>query len=155
LADESGHLKSRFTLQVSCLIFLTCFINLSSAAPPNPYLFFDRHSPSGEWTPKAGQNQEAFFGALQNCCLARQASVLQADGIEYVLAIKIDFSDQPGQRPGAEFDQFLYAANEVSLKTFTVKSLMVRWRFSRDRWTGSFPKGISGIVQKIRWDITV
>ena len=118
LASESGLLKSRLALQVTSLIFLTGFIYLSSAAPPNPYLFFDRHSQSGEWTPKPGQNQEAFFGALRNCCLARQASVLQADGIEYVLALKIDFSDQPGQRPGAEFDQFLYATNEVSLKTY-------------------------------------
>ena len=141
MADESGHLKSCFTLQVSCLIFLTCFINLSSAAPPNPYLFFDRHSPSGEWTPKAGQNQEAFFGALQNCCLARQASVLQADGIEYVLAIKIDFSDQPGQRPGAEFDQFLYAANEVSLKTYYREVSYGQMEVQPGPMDGVIPKG--------------
>ena len=48
----------------------------------------------------------------------REQSVLQEDGIEFVLAIKIDFSDQPGQRSGAEFDQYLFADERVSLKTY-------------------------------------
>ncbi len=48
----------------------------------------------------------------------RQRSVLQTDGIEYVLAIKIDFADQPGQRPGTAFDQYLFADEGVSLKTY-------------------------------------
>ena len=48
----------------------------------------------------------------------REQSVLQEDGIEFVLAIKMDFSDQPGQRSGAEFDQYLFADKRVSLKTY-------------------------------------
>ena len=35
-----------------------------------------------------------------------------------MLAIKIDFSDQPGQRPGASFDQYLFADKGISLKTY-------------------------------------
>ncbi len=94
------------------------FIQACAAAPPNPYLFYNYNSVTGGWIPKAPTSENQFRNALEHCCFAREQSVLQSDGIEFVLAIKIDFSDQPGQRPGAAFDQYLFGDEGVSLKTY-------------------------------------
>ena len=107
-----------FRLYTLGIIFLFFLIHLCAAAPPNPYLFYNYDSVTNNWTPKAPTSADQFFSALDRCCFARERSVLQEDGIEFVLAIKIDFSDQPGQRPGTEFDRFLFADEGVSLKTY-------------------------------------
>ena len=88
------------------------------AAPPNPYLFYNYNPATNDWTPKAPASAEQLRSTLKGCCFVRERSVLQEDGIEFVLAIKIDFSDQPGQRPGVAFDQYLFAEKGVSLKTY-------------------------------------
>ena len=100
------------------IIFLFFLIHFCAAAPPNPYLFYNYNSVTDSWTPKAPTSEDQFHRALHGCCFVREQSVLQEDGIEFVLAIKIDFSDQPGQRPGAAFDQYLFADEGVSLKTY-------------------------------------
>ena len=108
-------------LCVGCLLTVTTF---SLAAPPNPYLYFDIDPVTQELKPKSstGQNSELsiskYLQALDGCCFAREQSVLQPDGIEYVLALKIDFSDQPGKRTSAEFNEYLFAETGVSLKTY-------------------------------------
>ena len=94
------------------------FSTLSIAAPPNPYLFFNEDSTSGELVPNAPQSRAEFLEALEECCLVREQGVLQSDGIEYVLALKVDFADMPGSREGAAFDTYLFAAEGVSLKTY-------------------------------------
>ena len=93
--------KIRLIVGMVCLLL---FSGLSIAAPPNPYLFFNEDSTSGELVPKAPQSEADFLEALEGCCFAREQGVLQSDGIEYVLALKIDFSDMPGRREGAAFD---------------------------------------------------
>ena len=100
------------------IISLFFFTPLCAAAPPNPYLFYNYNPATNDWIPKAPASEAQFRHALDGCCFVRDGSVLQEDGIEYVLAIKIDFSDQPGQRPGAAFDQYLFADEGVSLKTY-------------------------------------
>lgn len=108
-------------LCLGCILTTTTF---SLAAPPNPYLYFDIDPVTGEVKPKpsAGQNSELsiskYLQALDGCCFAREQSVLQPDGIEYVLALKIDFSDQLGKRTSAEFNEYLFAETGVSLKTY-------------------------------------
>ena len=114
-------MKNRSTYFRCCLlgiISLFCLIHPCAAAPPNPYLFYSYDPATNDWTPKAPTSEDQFRNALNGCCFVREASVLQEDGIEFVLAIKIDFSDQPGQRPGAAFDQYLFADEGVSLKTY-------------------------------------
>ena len=100
------------------IIFLVFLIHISAAAPPNPHLFYNYDPDTNNWTPKAPQSEEQYLSALNICCFTREQSVLQADGIEFVLAIKIDFSDQPGQRPGAVLDQYLFADEGISLKNY-------------------------------------
>ena len=100
------------------IISLFFLIHPCASAPPNPYLFYNHNPATNDWTPKAPTSDDQFRDALGGCCFVREESVLQEDGIEYILAIKIDFSDQPGQRPGAAFDQYLFADEGVSLKTY-------------------------------------
>lgn len=107
-----------------CLVFLPILAPFTSAAPPNPYLYFDIDPVTGEMKPKpdtensSGSQLSNYLQALDGCCFAKPQSIVQPDGIEYVLAIKIDFSDQPGRRTGAEFNEYLFAEKGVSLKTY-------------------------------------
>ena len=103
---------------ISSFIILFFLILPCGAAPPNPYLFYNYHPTTNSWSPKASISEDRFREALDYCCFVREQSVLQEDGIEYVLAIKIDFSDQPGQRSGAALDRYLFSDKEVSLKTY-------------------------------------
>ena len=107
-----------FRLGLLGIISLFFLIHPCTAAPPNPYLFYNYNPATNDWTPKAPTSEDQFRHALDGCCFVRERGVLQADGIEFVLAIKIDFSDQPGQRPGAAFNQYLFADEGVSLKTY-------------------------------------
>ena len=103
---------------IFCIFNLLLFSALGITAPPNPYLYFDKGSTSGELVPKTPQSRAEFLDALEDCCFAREQGVLQSDGIEYVLALKIDFVDMPGRREGAAFDKYLFATEGVSLKTY-------------------------------------
>ena len=103
---------------IFCLVNLLFFSSLGITAPPNPYLYFDEDSTSGELVPKTPQSRAEFLEALEGCCLAREQGVLQSDGIEYVLALKIDFVDMPGRREGAAFDRYLFATEGISLRTY-------------------------------------
>lgn len=107
-----------------CFVCILLLTTLSPAAPPNPYLYFDIDPNTGEMRPKSqsGNSKELgiaeYLQALDGCCNARELSIIQPDGIEYVLALKIDFSDQPGQRSSAEFNEYLFSDEGVSLKTY-------------------------------------
>lgn len=117
-------INKRSVLLLFCLGFLLSLTPLSFTAPPSPYLYFDIDPVTGEINPKPDTEENTGSGfskyqqALDGCCFARPQSIVQPDGIEYVLAIKIDFSDQPGQRTSAEFNEYLFAENGVSLKTY-------------------------------------
>ncbi len=117
--------------RLSLLLFLILgflILDLSLAAPPNPYLFFppistdsftSLDSPSDRSLKPAQESEhERFLLALDGCCFQRHTVTLQSDGIEYVLAIKIDFSDQVGSRSGDQISQYLFADQGVSLKTY-------------------------------------
>ena len=121
LLERTHGLGNRFANLRFCplgIIFLFFFILPCTAAPPNPYLFYNYNSATNDWTPRAPTSEVQFRNTLDGCCFVREQSVLQEDGIEFVLAIKIDFSDQPGQRPGAAFDRYLFADEGVSLKSY-------------------------------------
>jgi len=123
------------------IIVLTLFSPLGIAAPPNPYLFFIEDSASGEFVPKTPQSREEFLEALEECCLAREQGILQSDGIEYVLALKVDFADMPGRREGAAFDKYLFATEGVSLKTYFRENSYGQMDIQPGPMGGVIPKG--------------
>jgi len=51
-------------------------------------------------------------------CSTRKNCVIQPDGIEYVLALRVDFPDQTGRRTANEIDNYLFATDDVSLKSY-------------------------------------
>ena len=116
--------NKRSVFLLFCLGCLFTLTPLSFAAPPSPYLYFDIDPVTGEMNPKPDTEQRSGSGlskyqqALDGCCYAKPQSIVQPDGIEYVLAIKIDFSDQPGKRTSDEFNEYLFAEEGVSLKTY-------------------------------------
>ena len=114
-------MKTSQTLIVS-IATIILFSTLCLAAPPNPYLFFDEDSTSSQLVPKAPQSRAEFLEALDECCLVREQGTLQSDGIEFVLALKIDFADMPGRRDGAAFNTYLFATEGVSLKTYYLEN---------------------------------
>lgn len=130
------------------LIAFVLFPPLSIAAPPNPYLYFSEDSTSGEFVPKTPQSRVAFFEALEGCCFAREQGVLQSDGIEYVLALKIDFADMPGRREGAAFDKYLFASEGVSLKTYYRENSYGQMDIQPGPMGGVIPKGNTWIRAK-------
>lgn len=117
-------IKNTPTFLIFCLVCLLALTISSLAAPPNPHLYFDSDPITGKLTPKSssGQNSELsiskYLQALDGCCFVKEQGILQPDGIEYVLALKIDFNDQPGKRTSAEFNEYLFAETGVSLKTY-------------------------------------
>ena len=130
--------------------FLFCLVGRVLAAPPNPYLFFE----SGKSVVFGGQGDsettshrigdldvEHFFMALKGCCFQRQMAVQQADGIEYVLAIKIDFQDQVGTRSGDQLDQYLFANQGISLKTYYREVSYGQMEIQAGPANGILPKG--------------
>jgi len=108
--------RLRLNIQYPILLFillLNTALN-ASAAPPHPDRFFDHNPVTGELTLKSPVNLAPFWGidaARKNC-------VLQPDGIEYVLVLKIDFSDQPGRRSDKEIYSYFFEPDEISLKSY-------------------------------------
>ena len=123
------------------VLTLVHFPSLSIAAPPNPYLYFNQDSESGEFVPKTPESRVDFLEALEGCCFVREQGVLQSDGIEYVLALKIDFADMPGQRAGAAFDQYLFATEGISLKTYYRENSYGQMDVQPGPIGGVFPRG--------------
>ncbi|HIE30127.1 TPA: M6 family metalloprotease domain-containing protein [Candidatus Poribacteria bacterium] len=96
-----------------CILLLSAALN-TSAAPPHPDRFFNRNPVTGEWTLKPSVNLAPYLGMDT----ARKSCVVQPDGVEYVLVLKIDFPDQPGRRSGKEINSYFFAPDEVSLKSY-------------------------------------
>ena len=113
----------------------------SLAAPPHPSLFFNEDSTSGKLVPKTPQSRAEFLEALEGCCLVREQGVLQSDGIEYVLALKVDFADMPGRREGAAFDRYLFATEGVSLKTYYLENSYGQMDIQSGPMGGVLPAG--------------
>ena len=113
----------------------------SLAAPPHPSLFFNEDSTSGKLVPKTPQSRAEFLEALEGCCFVREQGVLQSDGIEYVLALKVDFADMPGSRDGAAFDRYLFATDGVSLKTYYLENSYGQMDIQSGPVGGVFPAG--------------
>ena len=98
--------------------------------------------------PKAPQSRIEFLEALEECCLVREQGVLQSDGIEYVLALKIDFVDMPGRREGAAFDRYLFATEGISLKTYYLENSYGQMDIQPGPMGGVIPKGNTWIRAK-------
>ena len=137
-----------FNILIVSLATIVLFAAPALAAPPNPYLFFDEDSTSRQLIPKAPQSREAFLEALDGCCFIREQGVLQSDGVEYVLALKVDFDDMPGRREGAAFNTYLFGTAGVSLKTYYLENSYGQMDVQPGPMGGVLPAGNTWIRAK-------
>ncbi len=95
-----------------------CLLGISTpliwSAPPHPDLIFKQDPLTGRMMLRSGIRLEDYLGLDP----VRTTAVLQADGIEYVLVLRVDFSDQPGQRPTAEIDGYFFDPTDISLRSY-------------------------------------
>ena len=146
-ASLTTRMKTLQILSVS-IVAIILFSTLTLAAPPNPYLFFDDDSTSSQLVPKTPQSRAEFFEALDGCCFIREQGILQSDGIEYVLALKVDFADKPGLREGAAFNTYLFATEGVSLKTYYLENSYGQMDIQPGPMGGVLPTGNTWIRAK-------
>ena len=149
-AFDSFQTTPMSTLQtlIMSLVTIVLFSTRTLAAPPNPYLLFDEDSTNSQLVPKGPQSRAEFFEALDGCCLVREQGVLQSDGIEYVLALKVDFDDMPGRREGAAFNTYLFATEGVSLKTYYLENSYGQMDVQPGPMGGVLPAGNTWIRAK-------
>lgn len=115
-----------------------CFlISNIFAVPPNPNCIYNRNPVTGEFILKPGINLSEFM-AIDN---TRSNPVLQPDGIEYVLVLKVDFPDKSGIRSGTEIDGYFFGEDEVSLKTYYDEVSYGQMKIEPGYLGGAMPRG--------------
>ena len=120
-----------------CVLSLNISVN-TLAAPPHPDRIFERNPITGEWRLKPGVNLAPFMGFKDN---VRKNCMKQPDGIEYVLVLKIDFSDQPGQRTGKDMDSYFFDPDDISLKSYYYEVSYGQMRIEPGPANGCLPRG--------------
>jgi M6 family metalloprotease-like protein len=55
---------------------------------------------------------------LRDPDIPKEGYLPQSDGVEYVLAIRIDFSDQPGQKPASDFNEAIFGTRGSSVRLY-------------------------------------
>jgi len=124
--------------KMSVCFLLTVLVSTVFAAPPNPNCIYNRDAFTGEFTTlKPGINLSEFMG-IDN---VRTNYILQPDGIEYVLVLKIDFPDKPGTRSGDEIDGYFFGEDEVSLKTYYDENSYGKMKVEPGYLNGCMPRG--------------
>jgi M6 family metalloprotease-like protein len=97
-----------------CIVIILYFtVAISQGAPPNPKLFFHQ-SEDGKLVPKMSITETDATQMLDPDEI-RADYAQQPDGIEYVLAIRIDFSDQSGEKPASAFNDALFGKKGTSM----------------------------------------
>ena len=63
----------------------------------------------------------------------------QPDGIEYVLTLRVDFSDKPGVRPRAQLDQWVFDPNVASITSYYAEASYGQMEVRPGVGDGSYP----------------
>ena len=109
-------LLQREKLLWSCMLcVLLAAVSVSHAAPPHPRLFLQQLERAMQ---PALYGMRADVLQFQDPDVPRQGYRVQPDGVEYILAILIDFSDQPGQKPISVFNDALFGVTGTSVKLY-------------------------------------
>ncbi|GIX07932.1 MAG: hypothetical protein KatS3mg115_2335 [Candidatus Poribacteria bacterium] len=99
----------------------------AQGVPPHPRLW--------EGSPSAAE----LFAQLPPDPIRRNAK-LQPDGLEYVLVIRVDFSDQPGVRSRQELDGWLFDRSQRSLAAYYWENSYGQMRVESGPIGGSLPR---------------
>jgi len=104
--------------KLGCLFIFLILLNtvfVSHAAPPHPRLLFQRLNRT------LGPTMDVMSMSplrMQDPDTPKENYDPQPDGIEYVLAIRIDFSDQPGQKSASAFNDAVFGTQGTSMRLY-------------------------------------
>jgi len=98
----------------------TAFILLAAAfasyaAPPHPRLYLRQLNRSLQPMMNV---MGTYTSSLRDPDIPKEGYSPQPDGVEYILAILMDFSDQPGRKPVSDFDNALFGTSGTSLRLY-------------------------------------
>ena len=97
------------------LLILLAIAATSHAAPPHPKILF----PQIDRILKPMMNvMSVSMPQLKDPDIPKEGYQPQPDGVEYILAIRIDFSDQPGQKPASDFNKAIFGTRGSSVKLY-------------------------------------
>jgi immune inhibitor A len=94
-----------------CIVIIIFSAVSAWTAPPNPKLF-EKYSSSGSPMMSIADISKM---AMLDPDVPRMNYIKQADGIEYVLTIRVDFSDQPGEKPASAFNDAIFGKKDTSM----------------------------------------
>ena len=94
-----------------CVIVIVSLTISAWTAPPNPKIY-EKFNISGKPMMDIADIRQI---AMLDPDVPRMNYIKQNDGIEYVLAIRVDFSDQPGKKPASVFDDAIFGKKGSSM----------------------------------------
>jgi immune inhibitor A len=94
-----------------CFVIIMFLAVSAWTAPPNPKLF-EKFSSSGKTMMSIADINKM---AMLDPDVPRMNYIKQADGIEYVLTIRVDFSDQPGKKPASALNDDIFGKKDTSM----------------------------------------
>lgn len=105
--------KRKLCLYVYTLLLFVTFA--SHAAPPHPRLFQQRLDRALKPMLNA---MSPSLATLRDPDIPKADYEPQPDGVEYILAIRIDFSDQLGHKPAAVFNEAIFGTRSTSVRLY-------------------------------------
>lgn len=104
------------TMNICFIIIFLVFVSFAHSAPPNPKLFFKDIE---NLTPDVMKNMALIDELmLLDPDIPRMNYVMQKDGIEYILVLRIDFSDQSGVKPAEAFNSAIFGTKGTSMRLY-------------------------------------
>lgn len=96
---------------LTCIVIIIFSAVSAWTAPPNPKLF-EKYSNRGKPMMSIAEISKM---AMLDPDVPRKNYIKQADGIEYILTIRVDFSDQPGKKPASAFNDAIFGKKGTSM----------------------------------------
>jgi immune inhibitor A len=122
-----------------CIVIIILIAAAGYGAPPNPKLFYKDGDPLKPMMSIAKIAQMQTFDPD----VPRAKYAQQPDGIEYILVIRIDFSDQPGKKPASVFDDAIFGKIGTSMYLYYDEVSYGQMQILPGYLDGVMPKGDS------------
>ncbi|MBD3181507.1 M6 family metalloprotease domain-containing protein [Candidatus Poribacteria bacterium] len=97
------------------VLFVLSLSFMSYAAPPHPKILLKKLTQMLKFDMSPSSSD---YSAMWDSDIPKQGYEPQPDGIEYILAIRVDFSDKPGIKPSTDFDDAIFGTNGSSLRLY-------------------------------------
>jgi M6 family metalloprotease-like protein len=124
-----------------CIVIIVFIATASYSAPPNPKLFLN-YNDKDPLKPRMSIANMAQMQMLDPD-VPRMNYTKQSDGIEYVLVLRVDFSDQIGKKPASTFDDAIFGKKGTSMYLYYNEVSYGQMQILPGYLDGAMPKGDS------------